>query len=326
MKVGTIGSGMIVDLFIDSAKTVEGVSVDFVYSRTMDRAKEFADKHHIDHYCDSIDDLVNSDLIDTVYIASPNALHYHQAYQSLMAKKNVILEKPVTATVKEYKELMQVAKENGVYIVEAITNAHCASMKYLANHLHKIGNVKCVTANFSQYSSRYDKYKEGIVTNVFDLKMEGGALVDIGIYNLYVCMHLFKKPVDMHYFANIGFNGIDTSGALILQYPSFFASLVAAKDCFAPNTFTIQGDEGTMIIDEGSAGRCHHVSLWHKGNMVDEFRQSDVHMGYEINDFKCAFETKDEASIDAWNQESLDVLEIMESARRKAGIHFCKEK
>lgn len=326
MKFATIGSGMIVDLFIQSAHNVENVRCDLVYSRSLVKACEFAQKHGVARFVDDLDALVNDSIIDTVYIASPNSLHFMQAKMALEAKKNVILEKPVCASVKEYETLMQIAKAHGVYIVEAITNAHCASMQYMKDNLAKLGNVKCILANFSQYSSRYDLYKQGQVTNVFDPKMEGGALVDIGVYNLYVCVHLFGKPLSYQYIANIGFNGIDTSGCLILQYPSFFACLTGAKDCSAPNVFTIEGDEASFIIDEGSAGRCKHVSLYQKGKIVDEYRQSDIHMEYEISDFSKAFEKRSESLINQWNQETLDVLEIMENARKQSGVLFEKEK
>lgn len=326
MKFATIGTGMIVDLFVESAKNVKNVSCELIYSRSLEKAHEFAQKHGVTRYVNDLDELVNDPIIDTVYIASPNALHFMQAKKALEAKKHVILEKPVCASVKEYEILMQIAKANGVFIVEAITNAHCASMLYMKDNLAKLGNIKCILANFSQYSSRYDLYKQGQVTNVFDPKMEGGALVDIGIYNIYVCVHLFGKPLSYQYIANIGFNGIDTSGCLILQYPSFFASLTGAKDCSAPNVFTIEGDEASFIIDEGSAGRCKHVSLYQKGKIVDEYRQSEIHMEYEISDFSKAFEKRSESLINQWNQETLDVLEIMENARKQSGVLFEKEK
>lgn len=318
IKIGTIGTGSIVDLFIESSKKVEEVKIELIYSRSLQKAQEFATKHGVSHYCDSLEELFNSSLVDTIYIASPNSLHYPQAKQALEAKKNVILEKPVCATTKQYHELMDIAKEHGVYIVEAITNLHCANMQSMKQHLSSLGPIKIVSANFSQYSSRYDQYKQQIVTNVFDPKMEGGALVDINIYNIYVCVNLFGTPLTYQYIANKGFNGIDTSGVVILRYPNFVATLIGAKDCTAPNVMSIQGEDGSFIIDQGSSGRCAHVSHMVKNQVVQEFNQDPYHMKYEIQDFAQAFNEHNDELIHQWNTYTLTVLDILENCKKMA--------
>ena len=322
MKIGTIGTGSIVDLFIRSCQRVANVDCKFVYSRSLSKAEDFAKSHDIDYFTDSLETLLTSSEIDAVYVASPNSLHYSHAMNALKHGKHVILEKPTVATVEEYNKLIHVAKSNNVYIVEAIVNTHCATMKFLQNSLTLLGNIKCITANFSQYSSKYDKYRKHEITNVFDLNMEGGALVDIGIYNLYICVHLFGTPNSYKYYPNVGFNGVDTSGVLVLKYPSFVATLLGAKDCYGPSYFTIQGEDGTILIDEGSAGVCHHASLMKKEKIADEFRQDDCHMMYEISDFETAFRKRDEKSIENWNNETLKVLDILEKSRVDAGIIF----
>ena len=81
------------------------------------------------------------------------------------------------------------------------------------------GNIKMVQCNFSQYSSKYQKYKDHVQTNAFDYSFNGGALMDINVYNLHFVTGMFGKPNEVHYFKNVGYNGIDTSGIIIMQYP-----------------------------------------------------------------------------------------------------------
>ena len=322
MRIATIGTGSIVDLFIDSAKQIDPNLITMVYSRTLEKAKAFAQKHDIDHYVDDLTTLFTSDLVDTIYIASPNSLHYPQALDALNHGKHVILEKPVAAKLEQYQHLMDVAKANDVLIMEAITSMHSYNLKWLKSKMDLLGNIRIVHANFSQYSSKYDAYRNGMIPNVFNPSMEGGALVDINIYNLYLMIELFGQPKSFDYLANLGHNGIDTSGMIIMDYGSFKASLIGAKDCAGPYGFTIEGEKATAIIDGGSSGRMHHISITSRNTLVDESYQDDYHMRYEIEDFKSAIDSHDTTTVDQWNQRSLLVLSYLEKARKHAGVIY----
>lgn len=322
MRIGTIGSGSIVDLFIQSAKLVDPNCIAMVYSRSNDKAKAFAQKHGIAHYTDNLTTLFTSDLIDTVYIASPNSLHYPQALQALQHKKHVILEKPVAAIVSQYQHLMEVAKANDVLIMEAITSMHSFNLKWLKSNMDQLGPIKIIHANFSQYSSKYDAYLAGEIPNVFNPQMEGGALVDINIYNLYLTIELFGEPKSLRYLTNLGHNGIDTSGMLVLDYDGFKAVLIGAKDCAAPYGFTIEGEKATAIIDGGSSGRMHHISITSKNNIIAQSTQDDYHMRYEIADFKSAIDSHDQTTVDQWNQRTLLILSYLEKARHDGGVVY----
>ena len=119
MKVGTIGTGFIVDWFLNAVKQNEGVEAVGMYSRKEESARPLSEKYGIKNiYTDYKEMLANND-IDTVYIASPNSLHYSYAKEALLAGKHVICEKPFTSTVKEFMELKQLAKEKQLFLFEA---------------------------------------------------------------------------------------------------------------------------------------------------------------------------------------------------------------
>lgn len=324
MKVGTIGSGMIVDRMIEAMKLTDEISVEAVYSRTMERAVEYAHKHAVKKAYDDLDDMFADPSIDTVYVASPNSLHYAQSKRALEAGKHVICEKPFAPSVDQANELFALARQKGVYIFEAITTIHVPNFKIVKEHLKDIGEIKMVQCNFSQYSSRYGKYKEHIVTNVFDPAFNGGALMDINVYCLHFVTGLFGEPISSRYIANKGYNGIDTSGVVIMEYPGMLAICTGAKDSSSPNHAIVQGDKGTLRVYGSSCGVCAHVEyLPTKGDMIGK-KDADLsqnigvdqksHMTYECETFLSVIENQDEETYQALCQQTLRVVSLLEKS------------
>ena len=308
MNVATIGSGVIVDRMIEAMRLDGRYNLYCVYSRTQERAKEFADKHGIQKYYTDMEEMLNDENVDIVYVASPNSLHYKQSKMALEHKKYVINEKPFTPTLKECNELFEIAKKNGVYIFEAITNVHLPNYQIIKENLSNCGNIKMVQCNFSQYSSKYQRYKDHIQTNAFDPNFNGGAL--------------FGKPKDVHYFKNVGYNGIDTSGIVIMEYPNFIATCTGAKDCSSPYTVYLQGDQGTLIVSGASSGVCKDVFF--DAPKKDQIGKKAVdtkekisieqpnHMLYECKDFMDIILNKDDKAYTTYKEQTQMVVELLE--------------
>lgn len=321
MKLATIGSGAIVDLMYKSIEGIDGIEPVAVYSRTMDKAEAFAQKHKVKKAFDDLDTMLADDEIDTVYIASPNSLHFPQAKKALEAKKNVILEKPFAATKEEAQELFDLAEKNGVMIFEAITNIHTPNYGLLRDNLDKVGKVRDVVLNYSQYSSRYPQYMEGKVANVFNPEMNGGALVDINIYNIHLATALFGKPMNIQYFPVMGWNGVDTSGVLVMEYPDKVITCIGAKDSSSEPLGLIQGDLGTMQITGGSTGRVTDVDFLppRKEDQVIEPERISIdqglHMTYEFIDFLTALNENNQDLYNKCKEQTLLVADILDEAK-----------
>lgn len=324
MKLATIGSGFIVDQMFDSIKDIGGISPVAVYSRNMEHAEEFARKHGVTKAYDSLDDMFADDAIDTVYIASPNSLHYPQAKKALEAGRNVILEKPFTTTKEQAQDLFNTAEDKGLMIFEAITNIHTPNFGLLRDSLPMAGKMKNAVLNFSQYSSRYDKYRNHEITNNFNPEFDGGALTDINIYNLHLVYSLFGKPEKLTYYPNIGYNGVDTSGIAILEYPEFTVACIAAKDSSADYECLVEGEDGTFRIDEASSGVMKHVTFKPVKkpageDLPDEFTVSidqGPHMTYEFMDFQVAIDEQDRELYKKYRDETLAVMDLLMEAKK----------
>ena len=131
MNVATIGSGVIVERMIKAMRLDGRYNLYCVYSRTKKRAKEFAEKHGIQKYYTDMEEMLNDENVDIVYVASPNSLHYSQSKMALEHKKHVINEKPFTPTLKECNELFEIAEKRVSIFLKPSQMCICQIIKLL---------------------------------------------------------------------------------------------------------------------------------------------------------------------------------------------------
>ena len=322
MQIGTIGTGPIVETFLAACQQVPSVQVSAVYSRSVEKAAALASRFGIARTCTTMDELLVDPAIDTIYIALPNSLHFAQAVQALQANKHVILEKPLTSTLAEAQALVKLAREKGLYLFEAITTRHLPNYLKVRQELADIGPIRLVQCNYSQYSSRYTQLLAGDVTNIFDPAFSGGCLYDLNIYNLHFVIGLFGRPQAVHAYANKAFNGIDTSGTVVLKYDDFIATCSAAKDSASPSFQIIQGEKGFSDV-AGPVNRCpsYEIRTGSRQETVN-LQTQENRLVYEIEAFADCLARNDWGQAEAWLDESLLVMEVADTARHAAGIVF----
>lgn len=326
MRIATIGTGFIVDTFLSALRDIEGVTCVAMYSRKEESAKALAAKHQISTIYTDLEMLFQDPNVDFVYIASPNSLHYEQAYRALEHGKHVICEKPFTSTVREAESLIKLAKENNLMFFEAITTIHLPNYQLIKQHLDRLGKIKFIQANYSQYSSRYPQLLNGETPNVFNPKFSGGALADINIYNLHFVMNIFGKPDKVTYTANKHPNGIDTSGVLVMEYPEFLTECVGCKDSNSMNFVLIQGEEGYIHVVNGANG-CREVAVY-VGNHEERINvQSNSNLlFYELATFYEIYKERDFERCYELLDYTHSVMEVYEAARKDGGIVFAADR
>lgn len=194
IRYGTIGTNFIVDRFQEAAMENPGLHYSAVYSRNQETAGNFAAKYGVETTYTDLNAFACADDLDAVYIASPNSFHYEQAALLLSHGKHVLCEKPVTSNARELEHLIQLAGQNNVILLEAIRSIFTPGYQALAKHLPKLGTIRRASFHFCQYSSRYDKFKSGIVENAFNPIFSNGALMDIGVYCVHPLVRLFGMP------------------------------------------------------------------------------------------------------------------------------------
>ncbi|MGL5353927.1 MAG: Gfo/Idh/MocA family protein, partial [Clostridium sp.] len=178
IRVGIVGTNNLTDWFLSGAKEVYGFELAAVYSRTENRARDFAHKYGVKTIFTDLEVMAKSELIDAVYIASPNSLHAEQSMLFLNNKKHVLCEKAFGSNTEEVQAMIKAAKENKVLLMEAMKTTLLPNFLVIKENIHRIGKVRRVFTSFCQYSSRYDKYKNGEVLNAFKPELSNGALMD----------------------------------------------------------------------------------------------------------------------------------------------------
>ena len=323
MKLGIVGSGMIVQEFLPSLVRLEGLEIVGIQGtkKSIGKVEEICVKYGISKFTDDFNKLCEFG-IDTVYIAVPNFLHFEYCKKALEKGLNVIVEKPMTTNYRQAKELSDLAKEKKLFLFEAITTLYFENYKKIKDWIGKIGDVKLVQSQYSQYSSRYDAFKRGEILPVFNPEKSGGALMDLGLYNLHYVLGLFGKPENVKYYANIERN-IDTSGVLMIEYKNFNAMCVCAKDSEGERIGVIQGIKG-KIVSEEAPGLVGKVTL----KMYDETTES-FDDGFSkdrvVPEFKTFISAVNENDLEFCYKQlekSLLVSEVQTKARLGAGIRF----
>lgn len=320
MRIGILGTGMMANLVMETVKKMDFSYVAVLGRReSEDKVKALCLENGLDGYFLDYDELLDSD-VDTIYVALPNHLHYEFGRKALMRGKHVIIEKPVTANAEQLKDLVRTAQIKGVMMFEAMNIHYLPAYKALKDQLWQAGDPKIVSFNYSQYSSRYDAFKDGQILPVFDPMKAGGALMDLNVYNIHAIVGLFGKPWEVRYEANME-RGIDTSGVLTLDYGDFKAVAIGAKDCKAPVRCTIQGTKGCFVVPKPMSQMDGYERQLNSGETVEyRVEKPENRLYYEFAEFERIIREKDREKEEEMLKISGIVSEILEEARRQNRI------
>ena len=322
IRLGTIGSGVIVHSILDNVKVTNGIRLVAVYSRSQEKGNALAAEYGADKVYTDMDAFLADEEVNFVYIATPNLLHYEQAKKALLAGKNVILEKPFTTKVEHAKELVQIAKEKHLFLIDAVPTAFLPNFYILKEQLPKVGPVKLVMGNYSQYSSRYDQVLAGEVPNIFNPQYAGGCLMDINFYNVYLNIALFGKPKSAVYYPNIYPGLADTSGILTMCYDGFVSQSAGAKDTWGVNFFQIEGEKGYIYIKNGPNGISEVRVVTKTSDETFNEQPNPDRWFYEVQNVTKLVLADDYDAIYSRLDTMLTVIETIESSRKAAGIFF----
>ena len=264
IRYAVVGTSWITSAFIEAAEATDRFQLMGVYSRDIERAREFAGKHKALYIFDSLEHMAQSDLIDAVYIASPNSMHCQQSCLFLSHGKHVICEKPMASNWAEAKRMVTMARENNTILFEAFKTCHLPNFSQIQKALPEVGNVHKASLNYCQYSSRYQRYLDGDNPNTFNPTFSNGSIMDIGFYCLGTAVALWGEPKKVSASAHLLKSGVDGHGSVVLHYPNMDVVLQHSKvsDSFIPSE--IQGEAGSLVIKHVS--ECQEVTLRRKNS------------------------------------------------------------
>ena len=343
MKLAIIGTGRIVHEALKALTAVDSIYAEAIFARPHSRqvGEELARQYGIGQVYTDYEQLLAQADVDAVYIGLVNSAHFAYSKAALLAGKHVILEKPLTSTLEEARELRRISEETGCFVLEAITSTHNRVFGLIKDELENLGQIRFAQFTFAQYSSRYQDYLEGRIAPAFDPALSGGALYDMNLYNIYLAAGLFGAPEKAVYFPNIGHNGVDTSGILVMSYPQFKAVCVGTKDSDGPNSAVIQGEKGWLRMngkpnvdnelevevvrqDAGVPAVLSAAGSIDRTFVSRRYETEAVphRMCAEFGDFARIIDERDKVEAGKLLDQSLIVMEVLETARKSAGIRF----
>ncbi len=325
LKFGTIGSGWICEEYIRGAESTGLWELSAVYSRDRARAEEFAEKHGAKYSFTDIEALAACPEVDAVYVASPNALHYEQCRAVLSLGKHVICEKPLCAQADKVRELTELAAEKNLVFMEAIMFMHLPQRRILEGALERIGGVNMARLDFCQRSSKLDAYLAGGLPNIFNPRMETGALMDLGVYCVYPALYLFGRPERWSASSVLMKTGADQSGAIVMEYPDKLVNITYSKVGQAGAGSDFQGVDGTVSVE--SISTLGNIALRMRGEAAETLfgrEEKYLLMGHEAKDFY-RYITRPQESRGEYGrcaELSIEAAEFMEQVRAAAGVRF----
>ena len=326
VRIGIIGTNFITERLLEAAEAVEDFKLTAVYSRTIEQAEQFSNKYGINLLFTNLEEMAVSEEIDAVYIASPNSFHAEQAILFLRNGKHVLCEKPLAANLSEVTTMIQAAKDHQVLLMEAMKSTLLPGFKVIQDNLYKIGPIRRYFASYCQYSSRYDKYKEGIVLNAFNPKFANGALMDLGVYCLYPLITLFGEPIEVKATGIILDSGVDGEGSVVLSYDDKDAVVMYSKISNSSLPSEIQGEKGTMIIDKINSPE--KVEIHYNDGTFEQLTINQSHpvMYYEVKEFiDLINDGKMESDINSHNNSYTNML-VVDRVRAEIGLVYPNDK
>ena len=325
MKVGIIGCGRIARTMADTINNTKGFELYAVAARDIERANAFKEEFNASVSYGSYEELVSDDNVELVYVATPHSHHKDHMLLCLNHNKPILCEKAFTVNEAEAKEVLDLAKEKGLFVGEAIWTRYMPSRKLIDKIIDegKIGKVTSVTANLGYQIS--DKER------IIDPKLGGGALLDIGIYPLNFAL-MARNNVNVKALTGVctkAETGVDLQDSMVICFEDgSIATIFADAEITSDRRGYIYGTKGYIEVENINNPEVIRVfDDSRKPFMNSEIIIKNDYNGYEyelIEAKKCIEEGKLESEMMS-HKETLRVMRFMDAFRASWGIKLSNE-
>lgn len=286
-------------------------------SRSLDRAKDFAEKHHIEKAFGDYDEMLKDNNIDIVYLSTPHSNHYEYLIKCLENGKHVLCEKAITVSSKQLNRVVQLAKDKHLIVAEAMTIYHMPLYRKLKEMVAggKIGQLKMVQVSFGSLKP-YD-----VKSRFFNMDLAGGALLDIGTYALsFTRFFLSSQPGEILTTVKPFETGVDEQSGIILKNPDDeMAVITLTMRAKLPKRGIVTGDKAYITVD--NFPRASSATITYPDGTAEVIEAGDTSkaMVYEFEDMNsavCGDCTENTLPL------SIDVMSILSNVREQWGIRY----
>lgn len=323
MRIGILGAGRIAGTLARTMAQIEEVECYAVASRSLEKAKDFADNYDFDVAYGSYEEMLGDEKVELVYIATPHSHHYEHMKMCIEHGKPVLCEKAFTMNAVQAKEIEALAREKKVYVAEAIWTRYMPSRKMIDDVLASgvIGKVTALTANLSYVID----HKERIVTP----ELAGGALLDVGVYCVnFALMHFGKDIERIETSVQMTETGVDGQETITVFYKDGkMANLTAGIYSRSDRRGIFYGNKGYVVVD--NVNNPLKIEVFDMGdNLVQCHEVPEQISGYEYEVLESIQMVK-EGSYQSESMplaESVHMMEIMDGIRKQWNLVYPQEK
>ena len=320
IKWGIIGCGHIAPKFIEGINVLQNTKVVAVASKSIDKARDLAKRYDIEFFYDDYELLISNPEVDVIYIATSHNFHKENILQCLKHQKAVLCEKAFTVNGKEAELVINYAREQKVFLMEAMWTRYLPSIKEVKRLVKSgvIGEVRNLEANFG-FLSPFNP--EG---RLYNKQLAGGSLLDVGIYPVSFAYYIFgKEPVNIKSSAKIGVTGVDEQTAIIFTYNDGSMAQLASSMTLQMSQFAvITGTKGIITLKK------FHRAIGYTLQLNDEEPQ-EVSIPFESTGYNyeaqevidCLNNGKLESDIMPLN-ETLQIMRCMDQIRADWGVVY----
>jgi len=325
IRWGIISTGHISGRFAEALEILPEAELAAVASRTLESAEEFAKKYNISKAYATYQELADDPDIDVVYIGTPHTFHLENSVMCMRKGKSVLCEKALTINADEAREMVQIAREENVFLMEAMIPRHIPLLKKVLGWIEagRIGEVRMVKAT----RCARGKFAKG--SRHLNPNLGGGSLLDVGVYVIsFASQILGKAPVESVGLSHIGEIGSDEQGVAILKYDhGEIADLSFALRTNAVDEAYILGTDGYIKVHDPFAVPTK-ASLFINSEEVDIIEEPIIGnaLNYEAEEVMRCMKKGLKESPFMPLEESIEIMEVMDKIRKPWDLVYLNDK
>lgn len=322
LRWGILGLGSIANAFATGLQALPDAKLVAVGSRSQEKADQFGEKYGAPNRHNSYEALASDPEVDAVYVSTPHSLHAEDAILCLNAGKAVLCEKPFTINAAQAEQVVKVAREKNVFLMEAMWSRFFPIMYRLRELVASgaIGEPLMLQADFG--------FRAGVnpESRLFNPALGGGGLLDVGVYPISLASMLFGTPSQITGLAHLGETGVDETAGMVMSYGSGrIAVLSTGIRVNTPHEATVLGADGQIKI---------HSPWWKPSAMTlsASGKSEEITLPYESNGYqfeaqevaRCLKAGKTESDIIPLD-ETLHVMRTLDTLRSQWGLKYPME-
>lgn len=317
---GIIGLGKIAQTFASDLILSKNSKLLGVASRDIENAQSFAEKLEAEKFYGNYQDLANDPDIDVVYIATPHVFHYEYTMMCLKAGKHVLCEKAFGMNEAQVREMTEEAQKRKLFLMEAIWTRFIPGTEKVLELIeqNKIGKIQQIRADFGFVGDANPEKR------IFNKKLGGGSLLDVGIYPVYLSLLLLGVPQKITAVAELTSSGVDSFMAAIFDYQSGEkAVLESSIQVQTPTEAYIFGETGYIKM-HSRFHHCEKISIHQHNGAVETLEIKYKGNGYlhEITEVEeCLISGKTE-SLKMPHAMSIQLIQILDKIREKIKLEY----